>query len=294
MSSNNSERFSHKLPGEHVYEGVLFFEYSPPDILDAVKTFPVRDDDVYIVTYPKAGTTWLQEVLWLIMNNGDLKGASEKPVYFRSPFLEFKDTTLNEIGLDLAEQVPSPRIIKTHLQKRLAPRQLSEKNCKIAVLFRNPKDVCVSYYHFYRSSSSMGNYKGTWKEYVEMFLEGHTGHGSWFDFTESWWQCRNDSNVKLFYYEDMKKDLGQSVKKLASFLGKSLTESQVESIVKHCSFESMKENPMTNHEDVYSINKNISPLLRKGTVGDWKNHFTVFQNEIFDKVYEEKIGRAHV
>ena len=80
------------------------------------------------------GTTWLQEVLWLIMNNGDLKGASEKPVYFRSPFLEFKDTALNEVGLDLAEQVPSPRIIKTHLQKRLAPSQLNQKNCKVGNL----------------------------------------------------------------------------------------------------------------------------------------------------------------
>lgn len=50
-----SSRFSHVLPGEHLYDGVLFFGYSPPDVLDAVKEFPVRDDDVFIVTYPKAG-----------------------------------------------------------------------------------------------------------------------------------------------------------------------------------------------------------------------------------------------
>ena len=40
-------------------------------------------------------------------------------------------------------------------------------------MFRNPKDLCVSYYHFYRSSSSFGNFKGTWPEFLEMFKEGH-------------------------------------------------------------------------------------------------------------------------
>ena len=38
-----------------MYEGVLFFGYTPPDILDAVKDFEVRDSDIYLATYPKAG-----------------------------------------------------------------------------------------------------------------------------------------------------------------------------------------------------------------------------------------------
>ena len=54
----STKQFSHVLPGEHVYDGVLFFEYSPPDILDRVKKFQVRDDDVFIVTYPKAGESF--------------------------------------------------------------------------------------------------------------------------------------------------------------------------------------------------------------------------------------------
>lgn len=34
-------------------------------------------------------------------------------------------------------------------------------------------DVCVSYFHFYRSSSSFGNFRGSWAEFLEMFLDGH-------------------------------------------------------------------------------------------------------------------------
>jgi len=40
------------------------------------------------------------------------------------------------------------------------------------VLMRNPKDVCVSYYHFYRASSSFGDFQGTWEDFLFMFLEG--------------------------------------------------------------------------------------------------------------------------
>ncbi|GFR80548.1 sulfotransferase 1A1-like [Elysia marginata] len=49
-----SKTFPHTLPGQHVYHGVLFFGFSPPDTLDAVKDFQVKTDDVFVVTYPKA------------------------------------------------------------------------------------------------------------------------------------------------------------------------------------------------------------------------------------------------
>ncbi|KAL3847258.1 hypothetical protein ACJMK2_018179 [Sinanodonta woodiana] len=287
--------FSHKLPNEHLYEGILFFGFSSPETLDAVKDFQVRDDDVFIVTYPKAGTTWLQEIVWLIMHDGDFLCAAKDPVYFRCPFLEFKDTVLNEVGLDLANSMASLRVIKSHLPVKLMPRQLFQNHKgKILLLFRNPKDLCVSYYHFYRSSSSLGNFHGTFHEFLHMFVEGHVDHGSWFDFTRSWWSKRHDANVYILFYEDMQRDLKQCILKLCEFLNKPLGENLVDKIVQHCSFESMSMNPMTNHLDVYSINSKISPQLRKGIVGDWKSHFTVSQNELFDKIYEEKMGDLNI
>ena len=74
----------------------------------------------------------MQEVVWLIMHDGDIGCAKDKQVYFRSPFLEFKDEILNEIGLDLAAPMPDPRVIKTHLYDSFAPKQLWDKNCKVS------------------------------------------------------------------------------------------------------------------------------------------------------------------
>ena len=51
-----------------------------------IYNFELRPDDVWIVTYPKCGTTWTQELLWLIMNNVDFENANPY-VYERSPFL---------------------------------------------------------------------------------------------------------------------------------------------------------------------------------------------------------------
>ncbi|KAK7090290.1 sulfotransferase 1A3-like [Littorina saxatilis] len=287
--------FSHKLPGEHVYKGVLFFGYSPPGALDAVKDLQVREDDVFIVTYPKAGTTWLQEILWLIMHDGDFARATSTPVYLRSPFIEFKDDVLGEDGLDLANKIDSPRVLKTHLQHSFMPMETNKKNCKIVVLFRNPKDVCTSYFHFYRSSSSFGQFKGTWPDFLDMFLAGHVDHGSWFDFTASWWQQRNRDNVYLMYYEHLKENTLAELEKLAQFVGKGqLSTDLLSHIAEHCSFGQMKTNPMTNHLDVYSINSHISPLLRKGEIGDWRTQFTVEQDEIFNRVYAEKLGHLDI
>merc|ERR1712166_1132201 len=38
-----------------------------PTTMDRIRSeFLLRDTDVHIVTYPKAGTSWIQEVAWLV------------------------------------------------------------------------------------------------------------------------------------------------------------------------------------------------------------------------------------
>ena len=37
----------------------------------------VRPDDVWVVTYPKCGTTWTQEMVWQIAHGVDLVGGKK-------------------------------------------------------------------------------------------------------------------------------------------------------------------------------------------------------------------------
>uniref|UniRef100_A0A8C9BQH7 Sulfotransferase n=1 Tax=Phocoena sinus TaxID=42100 RepID=A0A8C9BQH7_PHOSS len=48
-----------------------------------------RPNDLVIASYPKAGTTWTQEVVDLIQNGGDLEQSGLVPIHLRQPFLEW-------------------------------------------------------------------------------------------------------------------------------------------------------------------------------------------------------------
>lgn len=56
--------------------------------LDFFHNFPVREDDVWIITNDRCGTTWTQEMTWLILNNLEFHKAKTIELELRSPFLE--------------------------------------------------------------------------------------------------------------------------------------------------------------------------------------------------------------
>ncbi|XP_067993463.1 sulfotransferase 1C3-like [Melanerpes formicivorus] len=66
----------------------------------------------------------------------------------------------------------------------------------------------------------------------------------------------------------------------------------MEKILHHTSFQQMKKNPATTYETMPAalMDHSLSPFLRKGVSGDWKNYFTVAQNECFDKHYQEQMA----
>ncbi|XP_078063823.1 sulfotransferase 1B1-like, partial [Mustelus asterias] len=95
----------------------------------AVENFQAVTQDLLIATYPKAGTTWLQEIVDFILQGGDAEKCRRAPVQNRIPFLEFScgDHTS---GTELLEKMPSPKVIKTHLPFQLLPKSFLEQRCK--------------------------------------------------------------------------------------------------------------------------------------------------------------------
>ncbi|XP_023573295.1 sulfotransferase 1C2 isoform X2 [Octodon degus] len=198
-------------------------------------------------------------------------------------------------SVDRANAMPSPRTLRTHLSTALLPPSFWEKRCKFLYVARNAKDCMVSYYHFQRMNKTLPD-PGTWEEYFESFVNGKVAWGSWFDHVKGWWNTRDRHQVLFLFYEDIKRDPKQEIRKVMQFMGKSLGEAVLDKIVRETSFEKMKANPMINRSTVSKsiMDQSISTFMRKGTVGDWKNHFTVAQNERFEDIYREKMAGSSI
>ncbi|XP_045140194.1 sulfotransferase 1E1 isoform X1 [Echinops telfairi] len=256
---------------------------------DQVQAFQARPDDLVIATYPKSGTTWISEIIDVIYKDGNLEKCNEDFIFNRVPFLECKKDEVLD-GVKQLNHMASPRLVKTHLPVEYLPVSFWEKNCKMIYLCRNAKDVAVSYYYFHLMAAGHPN-PGTFPEFVEKFMDGDVPYGSWYKHVKSWWEKRDNPNVLFLLYEDLQKDLRKEVIKLYTFLGKEPTEELVHKILNRTSFQEMKKNPTTNYtalpEELF--NHKVSPFMRKGCVGDWKNHFTVALNERFDLRYDQEM-----
>ena len=238
--------------------------------------FKGRPGDVFVITYPKSGTLWLSAIVSSITKP---KGSSEGPIMGDTgPLFEIANH-------DLLETAPSPRYMVTHLQPGLLPYS-SENGVKYIYLARNPRDVVVSYYHF-MTQTAMGpvsfNFDGTWDEFVEYFMKGNLPYGSYFDHVVEWWSRKDNENVLFLKYEELKKDLKGQAKIIGEFLGFKLSDEQAEAVKQECTFEAMKKK--SNNTKFAKIFKRRSHL-RKGIVGDWKNHFSDAQLEEFNQLYK--------
>ncbi|KAM5126735.1 sulfotransferase 1C1-like [Callospermophilus lateralis] len=268
------------------------------DNWDKIWNSQAKSDDLLIATYAKAGTTWTQEIVDMIQNDGDVQKCQRANTFDRHPFLEWSLPPPLNSGLDLANKMPSPRTLKTHLPVQMLPPSFWKENSKIIYVARNAKDCLVSYYHFSRMNSMVPD-PGTWEEYIETFKDGKVLWGSWYDHVKGWWDMKDQHHILYLFYEDMKENPKREIEKILKFLEKDITEEVLNKNIYHTSFDVMKQKPMANYTTLPSsiMDHSISPFMRKDIYpkmsrmpGDWKNYFTVAQNEEFDKDYQKKMA----
>ncbi|KAF5296677.1 hypothetical protein FQR65_LT10218 [Abscondita terminalis] len=267
--------------------------------VEEIENFEVRDTDVIVASYPKAGTTWTQEMVWLVGNDLDFEGAKEHldkrfPHFELCTVVDFQKMK-DKLGatrpdfvsdsINFIKNLPEVRYIKTHLPYCLLPKQIlnGTRKPKIIYVMRDPKDVCVSYYHHGRL---IQGWRPNFQDFSKVFLSEKIMFGSFWKHVLGFWERRQFDNVLVITYEEMKADLLSVVKKVAKFLNKNLPEEKIPQLLNHLSFESMKKNRAVNQQDKIESRMKHNLVSKKGTfmrTGQTQKYKDEMSKELIDQ-----------
>ena len=125
------------------------------------------------------GTTWVQEIVWQIHNEGAVSSVKQG---LRVPFLEVTATHERLVELIDLKTMPSPRVMKIHLTYSTVPKSADKDlMSKYIYLARNPKDVAVSYFHFAEHLKAFGfGFNGPWEFFAKCFMEGNGEYSNFY------------------------------------------------------------------------------------------------------------------
>ncbi|XP_069108805.1 sulfotransferase 1C4-like isoform X2 [Argopecten irradians] len=267
------------------YDGIHFPPDVPGDIkdhLEAVMNMAHKEGDILLYSFPKTGTHWTWEVLHMLQCG-------------KADYTHGKIIALDFDPIEKFEALESPRIILSHMFPKHLPKFVKDEKCKILYIYRNPKDTAVSMNLFFKrlQVKDFEGYDGKWEHFFEMFAYGKLYYNDWFEHVESWLEFKRknpDIPILIMAYEDMKRDLRSCVQKIAEHFGTKQDPEFLDQVADKCQFSAMSKAKTADEIETAMSKDGSNPFYRKGEVGDWKNWFTVAQNEMFDKVLEEKMA----
>ncbi|KAH9378095.1 hypothetical protein HPB48_006657 [Haemaphysalis longicornis] len=277
-----------KEPKYQIIDGVPRCVWIDPDILRENLKFKGKSGDVFVSTFPKSGTHWVQFIIQLILKKGE-------PV---TTHKEFTDN-MRLFEYSKCQEWASPLPLRAFLTHLPLSRCSMAEEAKYVYVARNPWDVCVSFFHMATNVSAYEFYDGTFQEFVEVFIGGNFGYGDYFEHVASGYALRNEPNVLFLTYEELKNLTGNAVLKLAHFLGeeygKTLKDNDelLKQLLQRSTAESMRsvlvldtqESLSKDWEEVlarknhkckngFEGDENKYAFVRAAKVGGWREHFT--------------------
>nr|GME03735.1 flavonol sulfotransferase-like [Ipomoea batatas] len=282
-----SETLISELPRERGWEtdgdiyllnGFWYPTWVIHSLLALQQHFKPHPNDVLLASFPKSGTTWLKALLFSIVNRA----------------------TFNHDDMMHPLLNSSPHELVHWLEIR-------SSSCRIVYVFRDPKDVLVSYWHFFNKMRPKESSSISLQEAFNQFTRGASPYGPYWDHVTSYYKASIQFPNKVFFvrYEDLKTETVFHVKRLAEFVGWPFSEEEenegvVQKITDLCNFDKLSN---------LEVNKNGSLLIgklptgrtvsiinnaffRKGEIGDPKNHLSEEMRETLDQITDDKFNEV--
>jgi aryl sulfotransferase len=242
--------------------------------------FPFRPGDIVISTRSKSGTTWMQMICaLLVFQTAELPA----PLATLSPWLDRLVAPREEVYARLAAQ--HRRFIKTHTPLDGLPL---DPGATYIVVARHPLDMAVSLYH---QSNNLDRERiqlltgspapaqppkppKPLREWLLSWIEREADPREEMDSLPGvmWhladaWHRRDEPNVVLVHYDDLRADPSGQMRDLAARLRISVAEDVWPSLVRAASFEQMRARADRLVPNQQGVLKSAEAFFRRGTSG---------------------------
>ena len=216
----------------------------------------VKDQDVFVASYPRSGSTWLRFLLFETLTKNDAG-------------FDNVNRMLPDVGMhaDATPLLPNQgRLIKTHEPFRPAYK-------RAVYVVRDVRDVVLSEYAY---QNALGRIERTFDDYLTDFLNGTaTGYGSWQEHVRGWIDSPLTANGNLLVvrYRDLRKDTQTYLQRIVDFLGVDVDRQMIVRAIQNNEFQKMRAKEDKSPQLGKSA-EGESRFVRKGAVGGWREQLT--------------------
>jgi len=270
---------------------------------------------VIFASGPKTGTVWVHNIIHLLKTNGN-----DEFAYLLSEhnglveFLMYPEQTI-DIRLEetrqkreLAKKRAVPAM--THFSHMSPSRNVYGMNVKLhpkikyLVTLRNLKEVVRSFYPFINNHSPQ--FRTMWGGFPPPFSSRQDAvdfviqnKELIFGHAKGWWNVRNEPNVLLVHFSDLKQNLPAEIQRIADFLEIPVSEELMNTTLRKSSFEYMKGRVDNEHDEVYGCKfgrpgqenfVSVVDHIHKGESGGASEFFTREMELKFERAIEENLG----
>ena len=219
----------------------------------------VFPDDIFLVSYPRSGSTWTRFLVGNLLSPGD-------PVTFENverrvpPIYLWPDRVLRSL----------PRVLKSH-------ESFDPRYPRVIYIVRDPRDVAVSFYYYNLKMKVIPD-GYPMDDFITRFLRADIvsyadRFGSWEDHVLSWINLRQGKpSFCLTRYEDLQSDPKKELSRWALLLGLQRTPNGIEQAISLSSAGNMRslEQKQSKQWGVTKNSRQDIPFVGDAKSGGWR------------------------